>query len=72
MYSELYKDTTGTGNSFARLNPYTSGSFSVSYIALKTMFTPVKPNEVTHHLPEIPGLPPDTVKTVGRTKPLFR
>ncbi|OQP51291.1 cell surface protein SprA [Niastella yeongjuensis] len=47
MYSELYKDTTGTGNSFARLNPYTSGSFSVTYVALKTMFTPVKPNEVT-------------------------
>jgi cell surface protein SprA len=47
MYSELYKDTTGTGQNFARLNPYTSGSFSVSYIALKTMFTPVKPNEVS-------------------------
>jgi cell surface protein SprA len=47
MYSELYKDTTGTGLNFARLNPYTSGSFSVSYIALKTMFTPVRPNEVT-------------------------
>jgi cell surface protein SprA len=47
MYSELYKDTTGTGLNFARLNPYTSGSFSVSYIALKTMFTPVKPNEIT-------------------------
>jgi cell surface protein SprA len=47
MYSELYKDTTGTGMNFARLNPYTSGSFSVSYIALKTMFTPVRPNEVT-------------------------
>lgn len=47
MYSELYKDTTGTGFNFARLNPYTSGSFSVSYIAFKTMFTPVKPNEVS-------------------------
>ncbi len=35
------------GQNFARLNPYTSGSFSVSYIALKTMFTPVRPNEVT-------------------------
>jgi hypothetical protein len=47
MYSELYKDTTGTGNHFARLNPYTSGSFDVSYIALKTMFNPVKANEVS-------------------------
>jgi cell surface protein SprA len=47
MYSELYKDTTGTGFNFARLNPYASGSFSVSYIALKTMFTPVPANEVS-------------------------
>jgi len=47
MYSELYKDTTGTGDHFARLNPYTSGSFNVSYIALKTLFKPVRPNEVS-------------------------
>jgi len=45
-YSELYKDTTGhTG--FVRLNPYSSGSFSVSWIAFKTLFVPFKENEVT-------------------------
>ena len=45
-YSELYKDTTGhTG--FVRLNPYSSGSFSISYIAFKTLFIPFKPNEVS-------------------------
>jgi cell surface protein SprA len=45
-YSELYKDTTGhTG--FIRLNPYSSGSFSISYIAFKTLFIPFKANEVT-------------------------
>ena len=45
-YSELYKDTTGhTG--FVRLNPYSSGSFSISYIAFKTLFIPFKANEVT-------------------------
>jgi cell surface protein SprA len=43
-YSELYKDT-GTG--FTRLNPYTTGSFSVSYIAFKTMFGKTNPNEVS-------------------------
>jgi cell surface protein SprA len=49
MYSELYKDTTQFGYSgqFARLNPYTSGSFSVSYISFQTLFTKVKPNEVS-------------------------
>lgn len=46
-YRELYKDTTGTGNNFARLAPYTGGSFSVSWIAFKTLFTPVNPNEVS-------------------------
>jgi cell surface protein SprA len=36
-YTELYKDTIGNG-SFARLNPYTAGSFSVSFISIKTLF----------------------------------
>ena len=45
-YSELYKDTTGhTG--FVRLSPYSGGSFSISYIAFKTLFIPFKPNEVS-------------------------
>jgi cell surface protein SprA len=49
MYSELYKDTMPGGYSgqFARLNPYTSGSFSISYISFKTLFTPVSANEVS-------------------------
>jgi cell surface protein SprA len=46
-YSELYKDTLGTGNTFARLNPYTAGSFSVSYISYKTLFEKVESNEVS-------------------------
>ncbi|MFT3824866.1 MAG: cell surface protein SprA [Chitinophagaceae bacterium] len=46
-YSELYKDTTGTGSSFGRLSPYSSGSFSVSYISFQTMFQKVKGNEVS-------------------------
>ncbi len=38
-HSELYKDTTLTGRGeFTHNNPYESGSFSISYIALKTMF----------------------------------
>jgi cell surface protein SprA len=45
-YTELYKDTTGS-NSFARLNPYTAGSFSISFISVRTLFGSFKPNEIT-------------------------
>ena len=46
-YSELYKDTLGFTGNFVRLNPYTAGSFSVSYISFQTMFDKFSPNEVT-------------------------
>ena len=46
-YSELYKDTLGYSGNFARLNPYTAGSFSVTYISFQTLFEKVKPNEVS-------------------------
>jgi cell surface protein SprA len=37
-HSELYKDTVGGGNEYSHLNPYENGSFSMSYMALKTLF----------------------------------
>lgn len=37
-YTELFKDTLGGGNEYAHLNPYENGGFSISYIAIKTMF----------------------------------
>lgn len=46
-YTELYKDTIGSG-SFARLNPYTAGSFSVSFISVSTLFESFKPNEISN------------------------
>jgi cell surface protein SprA len=45
-YSELYKDTTGS-NTFARLNPYTAGSFSISFISVKTLFENNNANQIT-------------------------
>ena len=45
-YTELYKDTTGSNN-FARLNPYTAGSFSVSFIAVKTLFENNNANQIS-------------------------
>lgn len=45
-YSELYKDTAG-GTGFARLNPYMAGTFSVSFISLKTLFVKYEPNQIS-------------------------
>jgi cell surface protein SprA len=46
-YSELFKDTTGTGRGFAHLSPYAGGGFSVSYIAFKTLFGDFNENQVS-------------------------
>lgn len=46
QYSELYKDTTGSSG-LTRLNPYATGSFSMSYISYKTLFGKFDPNEVS-------------------------
>ena len=48
QYSELYKDTSKFDNvGLTRLNPYALGSFSVSYIAFKTLFTKFDPNVIS-------------------------
>ena len=51
QYSELYKDTTGFAG-LTRLNPYAMGSFNVSYISYKTLFTKFNPNEVSETFKE--------------------
>ncbi|MBL7727848.1 MAG: cell surface protein SprA, partial [Dinghuibacter sp.] len=45
-YNELFKDTLGTGT-YNHLGPYAAGSFNISYIALKTMFTKFDPNQTS-------------------------
>jgi cell surface protein SprA len=45
-YNELFKDTVG-GGQFNHLGPYAAGSFNISYIALKTMFTKFDPNQTS-------------------------
>jgi len=37
-YSELFKDTVGGGSDYSHLNPYETGGFSISYIAINTLF----------------------------------
>jgi cell surface protein SprA len=46
QYAELFKDTTGTSG-LHRLNPYSTGSFSISYISYQTMFESFNPEEVS-------------------------
>jgi cell surface protein SprA len=45
-YSELYKDTAG-GSGYNRLNPYMTGTFTISYLSYKTLFEKYQPDEVT-------------------------
>jgi cell surface protein SprA len=46
-YSELFKDTTGTGRQFSHLSPYGGGGFDVSYISYKTLFGNFDPNQIS-------------------------
>jgi cell surface protein SprA len=45
-YTTLFKDTTGQG-SFASLNPYSGGGFSISYISFQTLFRKFDPNNIS-------------------------
>jgi len=45
-YTSLFKDTTGTGT-YANLNPYGGGGFSISYIAFQTLFGKFDPNNIS-------------------------
>jgi cell surface protein SprA len=45
-YSELEKDTNGTSG-IHRLNPYATGSFSMTYISYQTLFDKFDPNEIS-------------------------
>lgn len=46
-YTELFKDTTGTGKNFGHLSPLAGGGFSVSYISFQTLFKKYKPTEIS-------------------------
>ena len=37
-HSELFKDTLGGSNDYIHLNPYETGGFTISYIAINTLF----------------------------------
>lgn len=45
-YSELFKDTAGTG-SFEHLSPYSAGGFTVSYVVLHGLFEKPKSGQIS-------------------------
>lgn len=45
-FTELFKDTSGNSG-FVHLSPYNAGTFSVSFISLKTLFQTNKPDELS-------------------------
>ena len=45
-YTELFKDTTSTSG-FIHLNPYNTGTFSISFISLNTIFQKNRPDELS-------------------------
>ncbi len=53
-YSELFKDTTGSGG-HNHLSPYASGAFSISYISFKTLFKPFDPNTTSETFKNFEG-----------------
>ena len=54
-YTQLFKDTTGSGNNFGHLSPYASGGFSVSYISYQTLFTKHDPTQLSGIFTEFEG-----------------
>ena len=46
-HAELFKDTIGGGSDYVSLNPYETGGFSISYIAIKTMFQNTERGELS-------------------------
>ncbi len=46
-FTELFKDTTGSGSNFGHLSPYASGGFSVSYISYQTLFSKHDPTQLS-------------------------
>ncbi|MEZ5047394.1 MAG: cell surface protein SprA [Chitinophagaceae bacterium] len=46
-HSELYKDTIGGGSDYVSLNPYETGGFSISYIAINTLFQKTQKGELS-------------------------
>ena len=71
-YSELFKDTTGTGNAFGHLSPYAGGGFSVSYISFQTLFKKYKPTEVSETFNRFQDYRYTIAKRLSQSNPYYK
>ncbi len=69
-FSELFKDTTGSSG-FAHLNPYATGSFSVSYISFGTLFRKFNPDETGQTFKEFEGYRKDLSLRIAEKNPYW-
>lgn len=67
-YSELYKDTTGHSG-LARLNPYATGSFRMSYISYQTLFRKFDPQNVSETFKQFEAYRAMLSKRLGESNP---
>jgi cell surface protein SprA len=71
-YSELFKDTTGTGTSFGHLSPYAGGGFSVSYISFQTLFKKYKPTEISETFNKFQDYRYTIAKRLAQSNPYYK
>ena len=71
-YTELFKDTTGTGNNFGHLSPYASGGFSVSYISFKTLFGKYNPNIISQTFIKFQNYRRTIANRLAKTNPYWQ
>lgn len=67
-YSELYKDTTGSAG-LTRFSPYSTGTFSISYISYQTLFRKFDPNVVSATFKQFETNRAMMSKKLGETNP---
>jgi cell surface protein SprA len=69
-HSETFKDVSANGSGeFQHLNPYDMGSFSISYIAIGTMFSPSRPNELSRPYQDFLDYRKTISARLGRSNP---
>jgi cell surface protein SprA len=67
-YTELFKDTSG-GSGFNHLNPFNAGTFSISFIAMKTLFQKNRPDELSDAFQKFENYRTQVSERLGKSNP---
>lgn len=70
-YTELFKDTSQTGNGFRHYSPLAGGGFSVSYISYQTLFQKYKPTEVSETFNKFQNYRLTIASRLAKTNPYY-